>query len=188
MNPGPDTTWSGQRRRPPPVAAAGLGLLLLAASAATLLTHRRGSAGATPVAAPPPARAATTAPATLAGAGPDGAGAVRAALWLLAVFDGPVMYDARSRRRLLRELTDPAQPDLAARLDAGYAAAGASLGLSTDGRSATGALVARTVPVAARLESSAKGRATVAVWTVSLLGVAGPGSRTPVQETWSTDA
>lgn len=115
-------------------------------------------------------------------------GAMAAALDDLAVYGSPAMYDASRRAALIAGMTSPSvEATLQRQVDAAFTQAGNVLGLDSSGRSAAGTLVARSVPVGTRAVSYDGSRAVVAVWQSGLLGVAGPASRNPVQESWSTE-
>jgi hypothetical protein len=107
-----------------------------------------------------------------------------AALRAVRVLGSPEMYDASRRDQVLAEIADPA---LASRLTTGLSRAAGGLGIDDSGDSEAGTLVARLVPVGHRVVELSNAHAVVAVWSVGLLGVAGPTSAHPVQATWSTD-
>lgn len=93
-------------------------------------------------------------------------------------------YDGSRRGGVLAGAVDP---ELARSLATGLALAGTALGLDERGRTDDGSLVARLVPAGTRVVEQDADSAVVAVWTVGLLGVAGPMSPHPVVATWSTD-
>lgn len=110
---------------------------------------------------------------------------VDAAYRAVTVLGGASMYASRSRAQALAELiSDEALRD---RLDRGFQFASRGLALDDRGRSRAGELMARAMPAGARVLAASDDEAAVAVWTLSLLGIAGAGSPTPVQETWSTE-
>lgn len=110
--------------------------------------------------------------------------AVRAAQSVVRRLGSRDMYDERSRLDLLAASLSPA---LFASTERAYLLVGETLGLRADGTSGDGALVARLVPVGHRVLQRRPDEVVVAVWTVGLLGVAGPTSPKPVQATWSTE-
>lgn len=93
-------------------------------------------------------------------------------------------YDSERRSAVVDASVDP---ELARSLTTGLALAGRAIGLDERGRSEDGSLVARLVPAGSRVLERDADRAVIAVWTVGLLGVAGPTSPHPVVATWSTD-
>lgn len=110
--------------------------------------------------------------------------AVRSAVSALVELGSTSMYDSSLRRDRLAELV---VPDALDALDAGFGQTAANLGLDQRGQSTEGALVARYVPVGTHVVSYSPDTAVVSVWMTALLGVAGPTSRRPVQESWSTE-
>lgn len=102
----------------------------------------------------------------------------------LAHLGSPEVYDAGTRRGVLERVVLPTE---VARLEQAYAMTGSNLGLNSAGQSSEGELVARTVAVGTSVVAYSPDEAVIALWSTGLLGVAGPTSRQPVQETWSTD-
>jgi hypothetical protein len=94
------------------------------------------------------------------------------------------MYDAGHRRTVLAGLLADPGGEHAAALDWGYETALQGLaqheGYEDD-------LVSRNVPVGVDVLRLDAERATVAVWTMSVSGIARPGSTLPVQQVWSTE-
>ena len=115
-------------------------------------------------------------------------GAVAAALEILVLYGSPEMYDPARRHELVDRTAAAAVRDqLQGQLDAAFALTARSLGVDDTGRSTSGMLVARAIPVGQRVVAYTPDRAVVAVWTTGLLGIAGASSRNPVQESWSTE-
>lgn len=141
----------------------------------------------------PPAPAGTplAAPAAQPGARTDArteAGATAAAVDFLVAYGSPAMYDPSQRRKVLADITSPAvQAQTQSQVDEAFTLAAKSLGLDAGGSSLEGELVARTIPVGTRVVAYAPDQAVISVWVTGLLGVAGLGSRYPVQESWSTE-
>ena len=115
-------------------------------------------------------------------------GAVAATLEILGLYGSPEMYDPARRHELVERTAASAVRDqLQGQLDAAFALTARSLGVDASGRSTSGTLVARTIPVGQRIVAYTPDRAVVAVWTTGLLGIAETSSRNPVQESWSTE-
>jgi hypothetical protein len=115
-------------------------------------------------------------------------GAQSAAANYVAAYGSATMVHASSRHKLVSAIADPAiASSLQSQLDATFTAANSSFGLSADGTAPAGqTFVARAAPIGVTLVNDTGNSATVAVWTVSLSGLAGPGSTHPVTEVWST--
>ena len=115
-------------------------------------------------------------------------GAVAAAIRILGLYGSPEMYDPARRHELVERTAAAAvREQLQGQLDAAFALTARSLGVDDTGRSTSGMLVARAIPVGQRIVAYTPDRAVVAVWTTGLLGIAGASSRNPVQESWSTE-
>jgi hypothetical protein len=145
--------------------------------------------GAPDAKAPVPEAAPLTAPQPVVDTGArTEAGATAAAVEFLTAYGSSAMYDADLRRQIVADVTSPAvRTQTQTQVDAAFTLAARSLGLDSRGASPDGQLVARTIPVGARVVAYAPDRAVVAVWTTGLLGVAGLQSPNPVQESWSTE-
>lgn len=116
------------------------------------------------------------------------AGATDAAVRFLILYGSPAMYDAEQRRRVIAQITAPSvRAQVHEQVSSAFDLAARNLGLDDRGDSEKGQLVARTIPVGARVVTYTPDRAVVSVWTTGLLGVAGLGSSNPVQEVWSTE-
>ena len=115
-------------------------------------------------------------------------GAVSAAIEILGLYGSPAMYiPARRHELVARTAAAEVREQLQGQLDAAFALTARGLGVDAAGTSTSGTLVARAIPVGQRIVSYTPDRAVVAVWTTGLLGIAGPSSRNPVQESWSTE-
>lgn len=115
-------------------------------------------------------------------------GAQSAAANYVAAYGSATMVHASARHKLVAAIADPAiASTLQSQLDATFTAANTSFGLSADGTAPAGqTFVARAAPIGVTLVNDTGNSATVAVWTVSVSGLAGPGSTHPVTEVWST--
>jgi hypothetical protein len=115
-------------------------------------------------------------------------GAQSAAANYVSAYGSASMVHADARHQLVNAIADPAiAGTLQTQLDATFTAANTSFGLSADGTAPAGqTFVARAAPIGVTLINDTGNNATVAVWTVSLSGLAGSGSTHPVTEAWST--
>lgn len=154
----------------------------LTVTAASVLLGRAAASQDDLPAAPQPAAVA------VAPASRDEAGAVAAAVEYLSIYGSEVMFYAPARRAALSEIiSDERREAVLQETDRAYALAARTLGVDASGQSPLGTLVARLVPVGVDVVDLEPSRATVSVWATSLLGVSGPGSTVPVQESWSTE-
>jgi hypothetical protein len=115
-------------------------------------------------------------------------GAQSAAANYVSAYGSATMVHVDARHRLVNAIADPAiASTLQSQLDATFTAANTSFGLTADGAAPPGqTFVARAAPIGVTLLNDDGNSATVAVWTVSLSGLAGNGSTHPVTEAWST--
>jgi hypothetical protein len=115
-------------------------------------------------------------------------GAQSAAANYVSAYGSASMVHADARHKLVNAIADPAiASTLQSQLDATFTAANSSFGLTADGTAPAGqTFVARAAPIGVTLVNDNGNSATVAVWTVSLSGLAGTGSTHPVTEAWST--
>ncbi|QXE36083.1 hypothetical protein KQY30_19395 [Streptomyces sp. GMY02] len=116
-------------------------------------------------------------------------GAASAAANYAVALGSAEMFNATSRRDIIRATHDPATvEDLLADIDTAYSPAFyQNVGLNADGSAPAGlTFVSRTVPVGTKVTGSGENTATVEVWSTGLLGLAGEGSTKPVTETWFT--
>ncbi|MFB7836450.1 MULTISPECIES: hypothetical protein [unclassified Streptomyces] len=119
----------------------------------------------------------------------DEQGAQSAATNFAVALGSVEMFDAARRREIVRAVHAPAVADeTVAKFDASYSAdLMASAGLNKDGTAPSGmTLVARTIPIGAKIREYTGNSATVEVWCTSLGGLAGAGSTKPVTSTWFT--
>lgn len=200
-------------RRPLILIGAIVALFVAVALVNRSTHHSSGNTGAQTGTDSSPAAAATsnasaggavTAPSTapIQGSGlPDGTadsipigyqhnaqGAQSAAANYVAAYGSATMVYPQARHRLVAAIADPAiASTLQSQLDTTFTAANTAFGLTADGTAPAGqTFVARSAPVGVTLVNDTGGSATVAVWTVSVSGLAGPGSTHPVTEAWST--
>jgi hypothetical protein len=187
----------------------GLGLVLVLFAVIALVNRGHGRAAGKPAAdagAPAtPSAAATasagpvTAPFTagLAAGSADGvpvgyphttAGAESAAANYVVAFYSANMVSPGMRRQLVNAIADPAIANaLLGQFDATFSAIDTDNGLSASGAPPAGqTFVMRTSPMGVSLVSQNGPSVTVAVWVVSLAGVAGTNTQHPVQENWAT--
>lgn len=176
-----DTPVPPGRRRRPVLLLGGLVLGCVVLTAGLQATRSTTAVVSAPTISSSPVPPAAGSPTPAA---PTREGAVRAALHSLVRMGSADMYDASTRRALL---TDLVVEDAVSDLDAAYGQAAGNLGLDPRGQTAEGALVARHVPVGTEVVSYTPSTAVVEVWMTALLGIAGPESRLPVQQTWSTE-
>ena len=134
----------------------------------------------------PPATAPAPAPAAIQENSPVRTqdSAVAAAVAAVARLGSADVYAATTRKATLVQV---ALPEAVPALERGFAQVADNLGLDAAGRSSEGELVALSTPVATSVVAYDLDEAVVSVWSTGLLGLAGPTSRRPVQETWSTD-
>ncbi|MFG2902825.1 hypothetical protein ACGFZH_37825 [Streptomyces zaomyceticus] len=119
----------------------------------------------------------------------DEQGAQSAATNYAVALGSVEMFNADRRREIVRAVHAPAVvEDLLKKFDASYTAElMASAGLNEDGTAPSGMiLVARTIPIGAKVRDYTDNSATVEVWCTSLGGLAGTGSTKPVTSTWFT--
>ncbi len=177
-----------QRRRLSRGTALLAGVLVMCVAAGLVRVVTGDGSHSSPAA---PEAAPFTAPAAQPAAHTDArteAGATAAAVEFLVAYGSPAMYDQGQRRQVLAAITSPAvQAQTQTQVDEAFTLAAKSLGLDAGGSSLEGELVARTIPVGTRVVAYSPDRAVISVWVTGLLGVAGLGSRYPVQESWSTE-
>ncbi len=115
-------------------------------------------------------------------------GAESAAANYVVAYSSSRMATPSARHQLIDAIADPAiSSALQSQLDTAYQAEGASFGLSSDGVPPAGqTFVQRAAPVGVTLVNSNGDGATVKVWAVVILGLAGPNSTHPVVEDWTT--
>jgi hypothetical protein len=115
-------------------------------------------------------------------------GAESAAANYVVAYTSSAMVGSSARHRLIDAIADPAiSSSLQSQLDSTYKQANSSYGLSADGVPPVGqTFVQRSAPVGVTLVNDSGNGATVAVWTVTIAGLAGTGSTHPVTEGWST--
>lgn len=116
-------------------------------------------------------------------------GAQSAAANYAVILNSDGMFRTDRRQEIVDAVTDPAaRSRLRATLDKSYSGdLPAKVGLNDDGSAPAGfTFVSRAVPVGTKTEEVSGDRATVAVWSSELFGLAGQGSTTPVSETWFT--
>jgi len=97
------------------------------------------------------------------------------------------MYRPAQRRTALAAVLEQPDGPHAALLEQGFQAASLTLGLGGDGGTTEGQVVARAVPLGVRDVQSSSAEATIAIWTMSLVGIDGAGTTRPVQQYWSTE-
>jgi hypothetical protein len=86
------------------------------------------------------------------------------------------IYTKAAADKLRGDMDDAYSPDFLARL-----------GLKPDGSAPSGStFVSRTVPVGSKVKDYTDDTASVAVWYMGLIGMAGAGSTDPVTSSWST--
>jgi hypothetical protein len=196
-------------RRRVPFIAVGFVLALLAVIAIVNRGHGSGKAGAAAASSPAPGATATvtaTAPAapvtapytagqatSTAGGVPVGYphtsnGAEAAAANYVVAFNSADMVHASARDRLVNAIADPAiASTLQGRFDAAYAQIDTTYGLTSAGAAPSGqTFVERAAPVGVTMVSASGDSATVAVWAVTLAGLAGVNSQHAVSEDWVT--
>ena len=179
---------AGPQRRRLSRGTAVLAVVLVVSVAAALV--RATTDDGSDSEAPSPGGVPVTAPVAQPPARTDArteAGATTAAVEFLVAYGSPAMYDPSQRRQVLAAITSPAvQAQTQAQVDEAFTLAATSLGLDAGGSSLEGELVARTIPIGTRIVDYSPDQAVISVWVTGLLGVAGLGSRYPVQESWST--
>jgi hypothetical protein len=186
----------------------GLGLVLALFAVIALVNHDHGSAkgqstaatgaAGTPTAATPGATS-VTAPYTAgqASGSADGvpvgyphsvSGAEAAAANYVVAFYSTDMVYPSVRARLVNAIADPAiASELQGQFDATYTNIDMNNGLTSQGVAPAGqTFVLRTAPMGVSLVSDSGDTATVSVWIVSLVGLAGTGSQHAVEENWAT--
>jgi hypothetical protein len=202
----------GRRLRGPLI---GLGLVLALFAVIALVNHDHGSsakagtaaatgAAGTPTPAPGADSAATSATSVTvpytagqASGSADGvpvgyphsvSGAESAAANYVVAFYSAGMVYPSLRARLVNAIADPAiASELQGQFDATYSNIDTNNGLTSQGVAPAGqTFVLRTSPMGVSLVSDSGNTATVAVWIVSLVGLAGAGSQHAVEENWAT--
>jgi hypothetical protein len=115
-------------------------------------------------------------------------GAESAAANYVVAYTSSTMVASSARHRLIDAIADPAiSSSLQSQLDSTYKQVNSSYGLSANGVAPAGqTFVQRSAPVGVTLVNDSGNGATVAVWTVTIAGLAGTGSTHPVTEGWST--
>ncbi|MGW6236249.1 hypothetical protein [Streptomyces sp. NPDC055094] len=116
-------------------------------------------------------------------------GAASAAANYAVALGSDGMFNAASRRDIIRATHDPATAEgLLSDLDRAYSPAFlANVGLNEDGSTPAGlTFVSRSVPVGTKVTEVSSAAATVEVWSTGLVGLAGEESTKPVTETWFT--
>jgi hypothetical protein len=115
-------------------------------------------------------------------------GAQSAAVNYAVAYGSADMFVPERRRQIVAAIVErPRRVDLLRQLDEAFTAVGRGYKLDKSGRPPGGlTFVSRTAPVGVRLVEYGGGEATVEVWTTGIVGLAGPGSPTPVTEAWST--
>jgi len=110
-----------------------------------------------------------------------------AANYVTACWSASMVY-ASARDNLVNAIADPAiASEMQEQLDASFTAIQGTYGLSSSGSAPAGlTFVERTIPVGVSLVKLEGGTASVAVWVVTISGLAGTGSTHPVTEGWST--
>lgn len=118
----------------------------------------------------------------------DSKGAQSAAANYVVAYESSSMVSSTARHTLIDDIADPAiASSLQSQLDAAYSQVDNAFGLSATGAPPAGqAFVSRGTPMGVSLVNYNGGSATVAVWTVSIAGLAGTGSTHPVTESWTT--
>jgi hypothetical protein len=199
----------GARLRGPLI---GLGLVLVLFAVIALVNHAHGnnsgssgaaaaSGTATPAASPTgtAASGSLTSPYT-AGQAADSAdgvpvgyphttaGAEAAAANYVVAFYSTTMVYPWDRQKLVNAIADPAiATSLLGQFDATYSNIDTNYGLTSSGAAPSGqTFVMRTSPMGVSLVSQNGDTATVAVWIVSLVGLAGSNSQHAVSENWAT--
>ncbi|MFJ8743519.1 hypothetical protein ACIRL2_29600 [Embleya sp. NPDC127516] len=115
-------------------------------------------------------------------------GAQSAAANFVVAFGSDRMFRAQPRTAIITTVTDPAVRDgLLARADQTYRTQTTTFGLQPDGSPPKGqTFVCRAVPMGTKSVVFTAASATVEVWSVGVVGLAGPGSTKPVAEAWNT--
>ena len=115
-------------------------------------------------------------------------GAEAAAANYVVAFNSAEMVYSWYRVELLDAIADPADAaTLRGRLDDSYAKVDSAYNLSSSGKAPAGdTFVERAAPVGVSLVSDTGSTAVVAVWVVTVQGLAGSTSQDPVSEFWST--
>ncbi|MGC0418520.1 hypothetical protein [Embleya sp. AB8] len=115
-------------------------------------------------------------------------GAQSAASNFVVAYGSARMFRATTRTAIIGTITDPAVRDgLLARTDQVFRAQTTTFGLQADGAPPKGqTFVCRAVPMGTKSVSYSATSATVEVWSVGVVGLAGTGSTKPVAEAWNT--
>jgi len=110
-----------------------------------------------------------------------------AANYVAACWSASMVYSS-TRADFVNAIADPAiATEMQEQLDASFTAIQGTYGLSSSGSAPAGlTFVERTIPIGVSLVKLEGGTATVAVWVVTISGLAGTGSTHPVTEGWST--
>ncbi|WP_040894058.1 hypothetical protein [Streptomyces griseoaurantiacus] len=119
----------------------------------------------------------------------DQQGAQSAATNYAVAMGGTGMFNADTRHVIVDTVyTEAAAGKLRNAMDDAYSPSFLDrLGLKPDGSPPEGStFVSRTVPVGSKVKEYDNDSATVAVWYMGLIGMAGPGSTDPVTTSWST--
>jgi hypothetical protein len=117
-----------------------------------------------------------------------GDGAEAAAANYMVAFNSAEMVYSEYRVGLLDAIADPTvAASLRSQLDSSYAEVDSEYGLSSSGVAPAGeTFVSRAAPVGVSLVSNTGDKAVVSIWVVTVQGVAGGTSQSPVSEFWST--
>ncbi|OPC81758.1 hypothetical protein B4N89_13145 [Embleya scabrispora] len=115
-------------------------------------------------------------------------GAQSAAANFVVAYGSARMFRAQPRTAIITTITDPAVRDgLLARADQAFRAQTTVFGLQPDGTAPKGrAFVCRAVPMGTKSIAYTPASATVEVWSVGVVGLAGADSTKPVAEAWNT--
>jgi hypothetical protein len=116
-------------------------------------------------------------------------GAASAAANYAVTIGSDAMFNTDTRHSILDALYTPAAAaKLKTSLDTAYSPDFLQkIGLDADGNAPQGStFVSRTIPVGTKVQNLSGDTATVSVWYTGLVGLAGPGSTSPVATTWKT--
>ncbi|MYW06128.1 hypothetical protein [Streptomyces sp. SID3343] len=117
-----------------------------------------------------------------------GEGAQSAAANFVVAYGSYRMFQAAPRAAIIGAITDPTVRDgLLARADQVFRSQTSTFGLQADGTAPKGlTFVCRAVPMGTKSTAHTATSATVEVWSVGVVGLAGGGSVKPVSEAWNT--
>ncbi|WP_406284018.1 hypothetical protein [Embleya sp. NBC_00896] len=115
-------------------------------------------------------------------------GAQSAAANFVVAYGSDRMFQAKPRAAIIATITDPAVAEgLLVRADQVFRSQTATFGLQADGTAPKGlTFVCRTVPMGTKSIAYTATSATVEVWSVGVVGLAGTTSTKPVGEAWNT--